>query len=706
MADNFNLSAVTDAGIAAMQKALDEGKTMTFTRIATGSGTYEAGEEVSARTALKSPKNSYTFSRHTSEAQGVTLSATITNATGGSSIVSTTYNINEIGVFVSVDGEESLYAIAAIGGGTGAELPAYTGRNLVQIRQDWFVANTNNADIEVNMTGAFAYAEDLQNHVEASATNNAGVHDFRIVQSGDEYKVQAKISGTWTDVTGGAKGGSVINVFTEEETLIGKSVALKKGSTTIATKTIAADGTASFDGVVETGTLSVYASDGNESTTEDISVPYYGNYGVELYLGTVHTINITTTETTLYGQTVTLTNGSDTKTATLSGSGAATVKIKFTGSITISATDGTKTATKEVTVSNETVSLDVTLSFVQIYGASWDGTSTTAWSRTDAAASFVDPVPYISGATAYSSPFDDLMPWKGMTKSARDGNVVVAIPKFWYKLTQTGNAIKIQIADGEVDGYSVSPAHMDRGDGAGERDVIYVGRYHCNSSYKSASGGKPVASITRSAARTSIHNTGSKIWQFDFATRFTLWLLYIVEFADWNSQAKIGYGCGNNSATENMGYTDSMPYHTGTTQSSRTTYGLGTQYRNIEGLWDNVYDWCDGGYYNSSGLNIILNPSNFSDSSGGTVVGVPSNGYPSAFSVKDVSGTYEMFIPTAASGSESTYSCDYWGFDASNPCLYVGGHYGQGGAHGLFFVSYSTATSTVAHIGCRLLELP
>ena len=192
----------------------------------------------------------------------------------------------------------------------------------------------------------------------------------------------------------------------------------------------------------------------------------------------------------------------------------------------------------------------------------------------------------------------------------------------------------------------------------------------------------------------------------DFATRFTLWLLYIVEFADWNSQAKIGYGCGDNSATGNMGYTDSMPYHTGTTQANRTTYGLGTQYRNIEGLWDNVYDWIDGCYYDSNGMNIIKNPANFSDTTGGTSVGTPTSGWPSAFSVKNVSGTYNMFIPSASSGSETTYSCDIWGFIASFPCLCMGGDYSQGGYRGLFYVGYNTASGADVSVGCRLLELP
>ena len=185
----------------------------------------------------------------------------------------------------------------------------------------------------------------------------------------------------------------------------------------------------------------------------------------------------------------------------------------------------------------------------------------------------------------------------------------------------------------------------------------------------------------------------------------TIQLLYIVEFADWNSQKCIGYGCGNNSAKQANGASDNMPYHTGTMRTARTTYGVGVQYRHIEGLWDNVYDWVDGCYYNSSGLNLILNPANFSDSSGGTPVGVPSNGYPSALGVK-TAGPYPVFIPTAAAGSDSTYVPDSWGFNASYPCLYVGGYYSRSLNRGLFYVSYSTASDSDAYIGSRLQKLP
>ena len=282
---------------------------------------------------------------------------------------------------------------------------------------------------------------------------------------------------------------------------------------------------------------------------------------------------------------------------------------------------------------------------------------------------------------------------------------MVAIPKFWYKLTKSGSGIKIQIADQATAGFSVSPAHMDRGDGHGERDVVYIGRYHCAGDFKSKTGVTPANGITRSIARSGIHALGANFWQTDFAMWFTIWLLYIVEFADWNSQAKIGYGCGNNGGAQNMGASDSMPYHTGTMQISRATYGVGVQYRNIEGLWDNVYDWMDGCYYDDIGLNLILNPNNFSDSSGGTSVGRPSSGYPSAFNVATAGG-FPMFYPTAASGSDFTYLCDNWVFGSLYPCLFVGGGYGQGTSCGLFDVNCSGVSDSRTNIGCRLQELP
>lgn len=497
------------------------------------------------------------------------------------------------------------------------------------------------------------------------------------------------ISGAAADA---AAVGSIVLPRVVVQTEASSSIVLSDGEKDVSG--VAADG--SFSAALpHDGEWTVTATLGTGVATETVQAEYCRTKTLTL---TYYTLTVTIKA----GSTVTAQCGDKTVSGTVPESGSIKLYLPIAGTWTVTATLGDETTERRVKVS-EYRDYPLKLSYIHIYGASWDGTSTTKWSRTDEAADFTDPVPYVAGASSYGSPFDNLQPWAGMVKSERTGGTMVAIPKFWYKLEQNGAGMTIQIAERAVEGYSVSPAHMDRGDGHGERDVVYIGRYHCNSSYRSGTG-SPRANMTRSSARANIHGLGSAIWQCDFAMRFTLWLLYIVEFADWNSQAKIGYGCSPSSNAFTMGYTDSMPYHTGTDQSNRAAYG-GTQYRNIEGLWDNVFDWCDGCYNNGNGLNIILNPANFSDSSGGTAAGVPSNGWPSAFRVK-ANGDFPVFIPTSASGSDATYSCDSWFFSSSDPCLYVGGSYGRYSNSGLFYVNYYSASDYSGYIGCRLQELP
>lgn len=161
-------------------------------------------------------------------------------------------------------------------------------------------------------------------------------------------------------------------------------------------------------------------------------------------------------------------------------------------------------------------------------------------------------------------------------------------------------------------------------------------------------------------------------------------MLYLVEFADWNSQAKIGYGCGKNKL-ENVGASDNMQYHTGTMQTNRTDYGVGVQYRNIEGLWDNVSDWMDGCHFSANGMSVILNPNNFSDVLTGTVIGTPSGewSWASTFAVSD----WAIYANSTTGGSSSTGSCDTWRYRSGYPCLISGGPFVHDEQSGLFKVS-------------------
>lgn len=342
---------------------------------------------------------------------------------------------------------------------------------------------------------------------------------------------------------------------------------------------------------------------------------------------------------------------------------------------------------------------------ISVYGAEWDGTATTKWSRTDGAELFADPNPAVNNGTG-SSPFDNIMPWAGMVRVTDPvAGELVAIPKFWYKWTQSGNGLKLQIANGPQDGFNVSPAHADRGDGQGEHDIVYVGRYCCDDNYKSTTGASPKTTVTRATARTNIHNLGGDIWQWDIAMLWTIRMLYIVEYADWNSQKVIGYGCSENGTKENTGATDAMEYHTGTNVATRETYGF-CQYRNIENLWGNVLNWVDGCYINSFKYYAILNPNEFSDDSNGIEVGNYSAvlGFPSSLRI---STEYLWFLyPADFSGSATTYFTDYYNAEGDGVCPTGGGYYSQTQNSGIFCLFFYRANYTDSAMGCRLMKLP
>ena len=51
----------------------------------------------------------------------------------------------------------------------------------------------------------------------------------------------------------------------------------------------------------------------------------------------------------------------------------------------------------------------------------------------------------------------------------------------------------------------------------------------------------------------------------------------------------------------------------------------------------------------------------------------------------------------------SFYVPDNWNYNASNPCLDVGGNYNQNLNHGMFYVNYNGTSNSSADIGCQLL---
>ena len=93
------------------------------------------------------------------------------------------------------------------------------------------------------------------------------------------------------DMNIGGSGGSTITVTTTEADLIGKTVNVTDGVLTFS-GTFDANGKAVILGVSITGTLTVTATGTNDTATEQITVPYYGAYSVELNFYTVYGFHV------------------------------------------------------------------------------------------------------------------------------------------------------------------------------------------------------------------------------------------------------------------------------------------------------------------------------------------------------------------------------------------------------------------------------
>ena len=217
----------------------------------------------------------------------------------------------------------------------------------------------------------------------------------------------------------------------------------------------------------------------------------------------------------------------------------------------------------------------------------------------------------------------------------------------------------------------------------------------------SISVGEPVVSITRDTARNKAKSIGQKFHLYDFATYCAIIFLYIVEFADWNCQSKIGQGCTNNSSSINAGGTDSMTYHTG--RASGTDGKTAVQYRWIENLWGNVYQFIDGFNANGTTAYYCTDPSEYADntSSGYTNIGTLSgSGW-----IKDLTVTDNgLLIPKTSGGSGTTYVPDYVYSSSDWRVLYVGGDWSNGSYAGLLcFYADGASSDSYSNVSARLL---
>ena len=184
-------------------------------------------------------------------------------------------------------------------------------------------------------------------------------------------------------------------------------------------------------------------------------------------------------------------------------------------------------------------------------------------------------------------------------------------------------------------------------------------------------------------------------------------LLYLVEYANLNSQDTLGQG----DVTETSGDSDDMPYHTGVI-GSKTSGDSNVQYRYIEGLFgpDNTGETVenllvlDRTVYTAPDEDSLTRAGDgtaFSQNSSGNVPPdwieietLPSSsGYISAFGY-DEERQWSIGLPVEASGSSSTYACNRVVIGSGLASVRLSCNYGNFIYCGAWYLSASIDPST------------
>lgn len=370
-------------------------------------------------------------------------------------------------------------------------------------------------------------------------------------------------------------------------------------------------------------------------------------------------------------------------------------------------------------------------SLTSVFGVSWDSSQpSTALTRLTKANDpnklvtvdiTTEPVPAV-GTGSGSSPFDSYMPWMGMEEctlnnatgkvSSKKGDpgfkrtsidrpVMVKIPEFYYKIERVGSIFRYYIADGPVDGLSLHPGSGDN----------YLARYEAGEASSgtlgfilaSYSGTTPSVSKTRSTFRDHARNMASGFQLRDIAAWCAYDLLYLVEYADWDSQKKIGPGIVNDTAAHKTGETDAMVYHTGRANSGDNA---AVQYRGIENPWGNVSEFIDGINVYGQSVYICTDPEIYTDDTDTNYpysnIKLPTSGWTKGLGLS--TNFPWAYLPNEVGGSGSTFIPDYVTHLSQGwQVLVVGGYYSDGSYAGLFrFGSNYTSLESNSTIGARL----
>ena len=330
-------------------------------------------------------------------------------------------------------------------------------------------------------------------------------------------------------------------------------------------------------------------------------------------------------------------------------------------------------------------------------------------------------------------------------KTAKDINIFIKIPEFWYtdEYDYSTNTHNLKISPNNKPGWN---HHKEAYVGAyeGYNDTTY---------YRSTKDKLPTVNVTRSTLRP-LARANSNIENdcryniYTYEEHRAICHLFLVEYATRNSQKAVntaltvegfrqgglGSGCTTGTVTINgattysfipTGSSDSLGNGSGEvtvtiqqTDSSgantTTTTRKCNRYRGIENPFGHVWKHTDDVISVYNGTNKYwskcYNPKYFANTKNSNYINLCGSGVTTGYKTSVVSTpTCDFFAAACTNGSESTYWCDYnWdNTDASEHCLLISGGSGSGGRAGLFGLNSSNGVGpSNADIGSRLTYLP
>lgn len=284
-----------------------------------------------------------------------------------------------------------------------------------------------------------------------------------------------------------------------------------------------------------------------------------------------------------------------------------------------------------------------------------------------------------------------------------DGNVMVEIPKFWYKYENVGGVHKWLISDASQTGYEVNPAFIRGGVEKSFRYYCAYQGYTLSTKLISGSGRVPTATKTRATFRTEAAANGTGWSQIDWNLLIAVQLLYLVEYANFNTQAMLGQGItSGNVYTAVTGSSNSLGNASSPSTNTSTQF---MSYRGIENWYGQIYKFIDGVNVNTRIYYVNNNPDTFADDvfTGDYInTGITSSsatGY-----VKDLVASGKGFVAgNTSGGSDSTFVPDYFYQSTGMRIVVFGGYANDATRAGGFFLDAAyAASSSNAYVGSGL----